>query len=147
VTTGYLPISRSAIHESGSGVPVAVLPAVDGQRPPCGECPESGPIALADAVIRYRSPALRIVIADAVCLADLPARVAQLHASKIEVLDIRLYTPCAGSTTRIAALDYERALLIEHLFRAVDAQEIADLHRRYATVTQRLDRIATGGAR
>jgi hypothetical protein len=153
VTTGYLPTSRPANHESGAGVPIATLPTVDGQRPPCGECPETGPldgpitnlIAAADAVIRYRSPALRVVIADAVCLADLPARVTGLRAAGIEIIDIRLYTPCAGATPQIARFNYERALIIEHLFLAQDPHEIAELHRRYAAATRRLGLIAAGG--
>lgn len=155
MTTGYLPTSRPANHESGAGVPIATLPDVDGQRPPCGECPETGPldgpitnlIATADAVIRYRSPVLDLVIPDAVCLAHLPGRIAQLHTSKIMVLDIRLYTPCAGATPQIARFNYERSLIIEHLFLAQDPHEIAELHRRYAAATQRLGLIAAGGAR
>ena len=145
--TAYLPTSRPALHEAGSGIEITVLPEHGQGCPPCGECPETGPIELADAVIRYRSPVMRIVIADAVCLACLPVRVAGLRAARIEILDLALYSPVAGSTPRIARLNYERSLLVEHLFTANDPRAVDLIVERYAHVTETLRLIAAGGVR
>lgn len=97
MSTGYLPTRRSAIHEARTGIEITV---VDRTLPPCGECPEAGPIVPGAAVIRYVGPATRMVISDVLCLTCLPSRLAQLHGQGIEILDLGLYSP----------------LRIEHLF-------------------------------
>lgn len=143
--TGYLPARRSAIHESGAGAPIGIEITVLAQPdapPPCGECSEFSVVALASALIRYRSPVMRIVIHDAVCLADLPGRVAGLAAAGIEILDVGLYSPAVGNTTRLAVLHYERTRLVERLFTETDPELAALVQRRYAATTDTLRRIA-----
>jgi hypothetical protein len=106
VSTGYLPASRSAIHESGTGAGIDVaITVVDQPLPLCGECPEAGEIAPGVAVIRYVSPVMRVVIPNVLCVACLPGRVAQLQAKRIEILNVGVTSP----------------LRIEHLFNTEEA--------------------------